>query len=108
MTHADIAGQFEHMALLKHVPHQPITLFDVQPIATPGDDTRGILPAMLQYGQRIINGLIDRALADDTYDAAHYLYCFLLNPDPEAADQSKYRARLPRSAAFQRLLAPSL
>jgi hypothetical protein len=72
-----VATQFEHMVLLKNIPHQATALAGVQLTLHRGRDTRRVLPAVLKHGQRIIDALIDRAIADDTYDAAH---CRLSSP----------------------------
>ena len=36
-----------------------------------GGDARGILAAVLQHGQRVVDALVDRAGSDDADDAAH-------------------------------------
>ncbi len=71
MADADVAGELEHVLLLEHVAHQPGALARAQPALERGHDAGGILAAMLQHRQRIIQTLIDRAGADDADDAAH-------------------------------------
>jgi hypothetical protein len=71
MTDADIARQPQHVTLVKNVSHQAIALPNVQPVFTPGNDARGILTPVLEDRERIVDGLVDRAFANDSYDAAH-------------------------------------
>ena len=52
---ADSAAQHLHMVLAKHVPHQALALALGKPTAAAGHDPRGVLAAMLQHRQRIVN-----------------------------------------------------
>ena len=73
MTDAEIALELEHMAGVKHIAHQAVVLAQVKPPVGAGDDPRGILSAVLQHRQCIVDRLIDRRAADDTDDSAHGL-----------------------------------
>ena len=68
---ADVARQLQHVLLLEHIAHQAGALARAQPALEGGHDAGGILAAMLQHRQRIVQTLIDRAGADDADDAAH-------------------------------------
>jgi hypothetical protein len=59
------------MALSEDISNQPVAASLPEAVGTPGDDARGILAAVLHDGQRIIERLVDRRLADDSYDSAH-------------------------------------
>ena len=50
------------MALLEHVPHQAVVLAQVDAITVAGEDAGGILAAMLQDQQAVVDGLIHRTL----------------------------------------------
>src|SRR5271168_2919473 len=71
MSDSYIAPEFEHVFLLKHVAHQPRILAHEQLAVLRGHDARGVLTAVLQHRQRIINALIDRAHPDHSDDSAH-------------------------------------
>ena len=71
MSNADIAGQTHHVPGMKYVAHQPVALAHVEAVLTPGHNSRRILPPVLQYRQRIINCLTDRAFLNDSDNAAH-------------------------------------
>jgi hypothetical protein len=43
----------------------------LEPILTPGDDARRILPTVLHYRQAVIESLIDRVPANYSDNAAH-------------------------------------
>ena len=68
---ADVALQLEHVVLLEHVAHQAAALAHVELALGRGRDAGGILAAVLQHGERVVEPLIDRAGADDADDAAH-------------------------------------
>ena len=77
MTDSDVARQAQHVPLTKHVAHKPVALALSQTVLAPGNDACGILAAMLQNGQCIIDGLIDGRLPDDAYDSTHIASLFL-------------------------------
>ena len=68
---ADVALQLQHVPLLEHVAHEADVLAQEQLAFVLGHDARGILAAVLQHGQRVIDLLVDRAETDDADDSAH-------------------------------------
>jgi hypothetical protein len=68
----DVALQPQHVALLEDVAHQAVALADEQPPVL-GHDAGGVLAAMLQHRQRIVDGLVDGFVPDDSDDSAHDL-----------------------------------
>ena len=66
-----LPGQLEHVLLLEHIAHQARALARAQPPFEGRHDAGGILAAVLQHRQRVIQTLIDGAGADDADDAAH-------------------------------------
>src|SRR4029077_2739315 len=71
MSDSDIAAKLEHVLLLEHIAHQPRILAHEQLAVRRGHDARGVLTAMLQHRQRVIDALIDRADPDHSDDSAH-------------------------------------
>src|ERR1700733_1083467 len=63
--------QREHVLLFEYIAHQTRALARAQPAFRRTHDTGGILAAMLQDRQRIVEALVDGTGADDTDDAAH-------------------------------------
>ena len=59
------------MALVEDVPDQPVVLAQVDAAAVAGEDTRGVLAAVLQNRKPVVEGLVNLALRQDTDDAAH-------------------------------------
>ena len=70
---ADAHGAFElqHMPGVEHIPHQAVVLAQIHPIAVAGDDAGGVLTPVLDDGQAVVQGLIDRVRAENSDDAAH-------------------------------------
>ena len=68
---ADIALELDHVLLLKHIAHQPGVLAHEQLAGLAGHDAGGILAAVLQNRQRVIDPLIDRTHTDHSDDSAH-------------------------------------
>ena len=68
---AGIALELEHVVLLEDVAHQAAVLAHAKLPVAGGRDAGGVLAAMLQHRQRVIDALIDRARSDDTDDSAH-------------------------------------
>ena len=64
MAEADVAHQPVDVALLKHVLHQPVVLTQMQAITVPGGHAGGVLAAVLQDDQGIVNALVDRPPTD--------------------------------------------
>lgn len=71
MANAHIAYELDHMSFIEHIPRQAVVLAQVKLVFVTGHDACGILAAVLQYRQAVIDGLIDDCLAYDTYNAAH-------------------------------------
>jgi len=68
---AHVADQALHMALLKDIANQAVILAQKQPAVMARNDTGCILAAVLQYGKRVIQRLIDVRLTDDADNATH-------------------------------------
>src|SRR3989344_650925 len=68
---AHVALEAEHVALLEHVAHLAVVLAQMDALILAGEDTRGILTAMLQNQHAIVNGLINRSLGKNPDNAAH-------------------------------------
>jgi hypothetical protein len=60
MGDAPIAHQVAHVAGAEHVAHKPRAFMHVESPALAGGDAGGILAAMLQHLQTVIEQLIDR------------------------------------------------
>ncbi len=71
VTDAGVAFELQHVLLLKDVADQPTTLAYVELALPGGRDAGGVLPAVLQNGQRVVDPLIDRARPDDAHYSAH-------------------------------------
>ena len=71
MSDADAAAQLQHVVAVEHVAHQSRALVQAQPFTIDGRDARGVLAAMLQNGQRVIQRRCDFGFADDADDSAH-------------------------------------
>ena len=71
MPDAHVAAQPQHVALVKYIAHQAVTLASAKRAVSVGGDSGRILPAVLQHGQRIINCLVNRLLADDSDYSTH-------------------------------------
>ena len=71
MTDAHIALQPLHVTRMEHVPYQPVVLAQQKATFIPGHHAGGILSAVLQDRQRVIDQLIDRFIGHEAYDTAH-------------------------------------
>src|SRR6185437_9465931 len=65
---------FAHVLGPEHVAHQPGAAMQAQAVAVEGGDARGVLAAVLQDGQTVIQRGGDFAPADDADDSAHLLF----------------------------------
>ena len=65
------AGQAAHVARAEHVAHHAVGLVHVEVAAVRRRDAGGVLTAMLQEQQTVIDQLVDRGLGNYAYDAAH-------------------------------------
>jgi hypothetical protein len=72
MTDAAVTPQIDHVPGTEHILHQTIALAQMEALSVLGNDARRILPAMLKYQQRVVYGLIYRALPEDSDDTTHY------------------------------------
>ena len=68
---AGVTHQRTHVAGAEHVAHHAAALVHVEGRALGGDDARGILPAMLQHQQTVIEQLVYRVLRHHTKNSAH-------------------------------------
>jgi len=73
MPDAHVALQAHHVTGVEHIPNETHRLAHVELAGLARHDPRGILTAMLQHGQPIIEGLIHRAVAHHADDSAHRL-----------------------------------
>jgi hypothetical protein len=71
MSYADVAPQFQHVAALKNVSHQPVVLADMKTPVLFRDDPGRILAAMLEDRECVIERQINGLLTYDTDDSAH-------------------------------------
>ena len=71
LADAHVARQAAHVARAEHVAHHAVGLVHVEIVAVRRGDAGGVLTAMLQEQQAVIDQLIDGALGNYTYDAAH-------------------------------------
>ena len=91
MSHADIAGQAQHVTRLKYVANQAIALAHVQAVLTPGDDPRRILPPVLQDSQCIVERLVNRAFPNNSDNSAH---AFIFNLPAIISEYPKCQAEI--------------
>ena len=78
MADAHISGQTQHVTGMKHIAHQAVAFAQMQLTFVGGHDTGGVLPAMLQHRQPVINRLVDTVFTYDSDDAAHVVQPRLL------------------------------
>src|ERR1043165_9493217 len=71
VAHADVALELEHVMRLEHVAHQAAPLAREQLAILDRRDARGVLPAVLEHREGVIDPLIDSAGSDDPGYAAH-------------------------------------
>ena len=71
MADARVAAQLEHVMLLEDIAHQARALAHTQLTLIGGHDSGGVLAAVLQYGQCVIDALVDRTGTDNADYAAH-------------------------------------
>src|ERR1700692_71207 len=71
MSDADVAFELEHVLLLKYIADQPGVLAHEKFTGLRRHDSRRVLTAVLQDGQRVIDPLIDRTYTDHSDDSAH-------------------------------------
>ena len=71
VSDARVPFELQHVLLLKYVAHQSTALAHIQFAVSGGGDACGILSAVLQYSQRIVDPLIDCAGSDDADNSTH-------------------------------------
>ena len=101
MTDAHAAAQVQHVTLGEDVTHQAVVLAQIETVPVTGHDARGILPAMLQDGQAVVQRLIDGFVRYDSDDPTHVTLpigvgCF--RPRPPAATRASIRPPARRRA----------
>ena len=74
MTDADGAGQLAHVAGTEHALHQARSLVHVEDRPLAGHDAGGVLPAVLQQQQPVVQELIDGRMRDDADDSTHGMF----------------------------------
>jgi len=71
VAQAHFALQPHHVARMEDVADQAESLAHEQAAAAAGHDARGVLAAMLQQRQTVIEHLVDGPVADNADDSAH-------------------------------------
>ncbi len=71
MTNAHVADQALHVTLMKNIANQTIILAQEQTSPIAGHNAGGVLAAVLQDGQGIIERLIDVRFAHYANNATH-------------------------------------
>src|SRR5690606_13466316 len=71
VANADVALQLFHAFLVEHVRDQAIVLVDVNPAIRPRENSGGVLSAMLQDRQGVIDRLVDGRVTDDADNSTH-------------------------------------
>jgi hypothetical protein len=99
MTDAEIADQLLHVARVEDIAHQAIIFAQIEFALVAGDDAGGVLAAMLQHGQRIVDILVDVALGDDTHYPTHAFCTSLQQLLIRIADSMIYARRAAISMA---------
>ena len=74
MAYTQVAYQSQHMIALEHILYQSLAFALMLLTLMIGNNTSGILPAVLQHGQCIIEPQIDFRCPRNTYYTAHDLY----------------------------------
>ncbi len=67
----DVAAELEHVPLQEHVADEAVALAHAEPARVVGHDARGVLAAMLQHRERVVDRLIHGLLPDDADESAH-------------------------------------
>src|SRR5690606_31006358 len=78
---AHVAYQALHVALMEDIANQTIVLTQKQLVAVTGHDAGGILPAVLQYGECVVQRLVDVRLTDNADNATRVGTSRLLQAD---------------------------
>ena len=79
---------------------RPLALAHEQLALGDGHDARGVLAAVLQHRQRVIDPLIDSAGSDDSDDAAHSVQVLrLMTEGLGKSSRSSFSPTMPRRAS---------
>src|SRR5690606_35844889 len=81
MTNPHIAQQALHMSGSEYILHQAIGFLLTHPAILTSDHASGILSAVLQDCQRIVNLHIHITLTHNTYNAAHKIASITIKQD---------------------------
>jgi hypothetical protein len=73
MANANVTRESFHVMLAKNITHQTIAFALIKAAIAKGHHARRILASMLQYGECIVNRLIDRACSNYANYATHRL-----------------------------------
>ncbi len=71
MPHTHAAPQVDHVFGAEDIPDQAAVFAQMELLVFTGNDAGRILSAVLQDQQGVVQGLVDRPLADDSDYAAH-------------------------------------
>ena len=74
MPDAEVSGEIAHVARAEDVADVAGAFVQVERRPVVRDDARGVLPAVLQQQQPVVEHLIDRRVRDDAYDSTHGSY----------------------------------
>ena len=102
VAHADVALELLHVVLLEHVAHQALALAHEQLAVGDRGDARGVLPAMLEHRQGVIDPLIDSAGSDDSGNAAHSVAILRWKREVDSASSRGARVSRRRCRAAHR------
>jgi hypothetical protein len=68
---AHVSRQPQHVPLLKYVSDQSVVLALMELVTVAGDDPRGVLTAVLEHRQGVVQRLIYVGLSNEADNAAH-------------------------------------
>ena len=105
---ADVALQLDHVLLLKDVAHQAGVLAHEQLARLGGHDAGGILTAVLQHRERVIDSLIDGTHTHHSDDSAHEGPPVYLTRSLTPVSRSSLAQGSPRSPTMARNQSPTV
>ena len=71
MPYPHVADELQHMPGLEDIAYQALRLAQVQAPVVAGDDPGGVLAAVLEDREPIVEGLVHAVPGDDADDPAH-------------------------------------
>src|SRR5690554_671253 len=71
MANTHVTRQTTHVPGVKHIPHQPVILPEIESVVLKGHNSRRILATVLKNGQRIVKQLINVGSTDNTDNATY-------------------------------------